>query len=204
MVYFISFLAYCIGSINFAILIGKWKFGTDIRKHGSGNAGATNSARVLGKKMGILVLLGDAAKGAIACTLPLLFSVDMHPLYAGCFAVIGHCFPLFAGFKGGKAVATTAGVFLFVDPILFLSTYLGFIAIVYVTKYVFIGSLSIGPIAMLYAYLFEPSYIPLFAIFSILMIVLHRSNISNFYHKQEPKINDKSLEKDKIKPKEKD
>lgn len=201
MVYFISFLAYCIGSINFAILIGKWKFGTDIRKHGSGNAGATNSVRVLGKKMGLLVLLGDAGKGALACSLPLLFSFDMHPLYAGCFAVLGHCFPLFAGFKGGKAVATTAGVFLFVDPLLFLCTYVGFVLIVYITKYVFLGSLSIGLLAILYSYMTESSHISLFIIFSILMVFLHRSNIYNFYHKKEPKINDKRIKKDRIQQK---
>lgn len=118
MTLFIFISAYLLGSIPFALVVGKLFFQADIRNHGSGNLGATNSVRILGKKAGLMVLSGDVSKGALAASLPILFHLDIEPLYVGFVAVIGHCFPIFAGFKGGKAVATTFGVLLFVNPLL--------------------------------------------------------------------------------------
>ncbi len=112
MTLFIVVLSYLIGSIPTALIFGRVFFHIDIREHGSNNPGATNTLRVLGKKAAILVLLVDVGKGALAALLPTLFQADISPLYPGLIAVIGHCFPLFAGFRGGKAIATTAGALL--------------------------------------------------------------------------------------------
>ena len=108
----IVILSYLLGSIPFALIIGKIGYRVDVREHGSGNLGTTNTFRVLGKKAGILVLLGDMGKGFIAALLPLLFGSEMSLLLAGIPAVVGHSYPIFAKFKGGKSVATSGGVLL--------------------------------------------------------------------------------------------
>ena len=113
--------------------------------------GATNTLRVLGKKAAIVVLLVDVGKGALAALLPIIFQVEISPLYPGLIAVIGHCFPLFAGFRGGKAIATTAGALLVANIWLFLIAYICFFLVIYITKYVFFGSLSVGLVLFLYA-----------------------------------------------------
>lgn len=194
--------SYLIGSFPTALIIGRVFYGIDIRKHGSQNPGATNSIRVLGKKAGIAVLLLDIGKGALAACLPYLLMMDINPLYTGLIAVVGHCFPIFAGFRGGKAIATTAGTLLVANPLLFLITYITFILVVFLTKYVFIGSISVGITILLYAVMSsEVNHDWLFVLFLILLIFLHRSNIINFIQHKEPKINDKNVKKDRINPK---
>ena len=123
----LALFAYILGSIPFGLWVGKWGYGIDIREHGSGNLGATNSFRILGMKAGIIVTLGDILKGTAATSLPHWFHADVHPLIIGVIAVIGHIFPLFARFKGGKAVATATGVFLFLTP---LGVFVGFVMFV--------------------------------------------------------------------------
>ncbi|PLR70881.1 glycerol-3-phosphate 1-O-acyltransferase PlsY [Bacillus sp. UMB0728] len=191
--------AYLIGSIPTALLIGRWLFQIDIREHGSNNPGATNTVRVLGKRAGIAVLLIDAGKGALAAGLPLLLHTDLDPLYTGLIAVAGHCFPIFAGFRGGKAIATTAGVLLVANAWMFLAAYAAFVGVIYATKYVFFGSISVG-IALFIFSLFQPGWTHelIFFFFTIFLIILHRSNISNFRQNKEPKINDKNLKNDRI------
>ena len=202
MTLFILILAYIIGSIPTALIVGRIFFQIDIREHGSHNPGATNTLRVLGKRAAIAVLLVDVGKGALAALLPVLFQVDFSPLYPGLIAVIGHCFPIFAGFRGGKAIATTAGALLVANIWLFLIAYISFFLVIYITKYVFFGSISVGLALFLYT-MIEPGYENdlLFFIFLLLLIFLHRSNIRNFIDKKEPKITDKSLAKDRIIPK---
>ena len=118
MIYAIIFiLAYLLGSIPSGLIVGKVFYNTDIREHGSGNLGGTNTFRVLGVKAGLIVTIADILKGTLSASLPFLFSQfttipDIHPLLVGVFAVIGHMYPIFAGFRGGKAVATSAGVIL--------------------------------------------------------------------------------------------
>lgn len=102
MVWLLILTSYLIGSIPTALIVGKLVFGVDIRDHGSKNPGATNTLRVLGKGSAIIVVLVDIGKGALAASLPLYFNLDVDPLYFGLVAVIGHCFPIFAGFRGGK------------------------------------------------------------------------------------------------------
>ena len=202
MTLFILILAYIIGSIPTALIVGRIFFQIDIREHGSHNPGATNTLRVLGKRAAIAVLLVDVGKGTLAALLPVLIQADLSPLYPGLIAVFGHCFPIFAGFRGGKAIATTAGALLVANIWLFLIAYISFFLVIYITKYVFFGSISVGLALFLYA-MIDPSYENdlLFFIFLLLLIFLHRSNIRNFIDKKEPKITDKSLAKDRIIPK---
>ena len=198
----IFILAYLIGSIPTALFVGRVFFHIDIREHGSHNPGATNTLRVLGKRAALVVLFVDVGKGALAALLPVLFQMDLSPLYLGLVAVMGHCFPIFAGFRGGKAIATTAGALLVANIWLCLIAYISFFLVIYWTKYVFLGSISVGFILFLYA-LIEPGNENdlLFFIFLLLLIFLHRTNIRNFIDKKEPKINDKSLAKDRVIPK---
>lgn len=191
--------AYLFGSIPTALIVGKLFFKIDIRDHGSNNPGATNTLRVLGKRAAILVLVIDAGKGILAAALPLLLHTDSNPLFAGLIAVIGHCFPIFAGFRGGKAIATTAGVLLFVNPWMFLTAYITFFAVIFISKYVFFGSLSVGLVMLVYSFFEEGwKHEIIFFLFILLLIYLHRSNIRNFMAGIEPKINNKNLKNDRI------
>jgi acyl phosphate:glycerol-3-phosphate acyltransferase len=194
--------AYLIGSIPTALLVGKYFFNVDIRDHGSKNPGATNTLRVMGKRAAVIVLLVDVAKGMLAASLPLLLDVPVNPLYAGLIAVIGHCFPIFAGFRGGKAIATTAGALLIVDIGMFLAVYLTFFTVILITKYVFMGSISVGFAILVYSFVSTENYEPLlFIAFILLLFFLHRSNIRSFMNGTEPKINDRNAKKDRIPPK---
>ncbi|NAP01649.1 glycerol-3-phosphate acyltransferase, partial [Halomonas sp. MG34] len=107
-----AIVAYLLGSIPTALIVGKLGYNLDIREHGSGNLGATNTFRVLGFKAGSIVIVTDILKGTTATLIPLLFDADVYRLIIGLFAVIGHTYPLFAKFKGGKAVATSGGIIL--------------------------------------------------------------------------------------------
>lgn len=195
-------LAYLIGSIPTALIVGRIAYGIDIRNHGSHNPGATNTLRVLGKKAAVVVLLVDVGKGALAALLPALFQLNIDPLYIGLLAVVGHCFPVFADFRGGKAIATTAGVLLITNVWMFLIAYLAFFIMIMATKYVFIGSISVG-LALLLLSMYESNdtYIFTFILFVVFLLFLHRSNIQNFMNKTEPKITDKKLKNDRIPPK---
>jgi acyl phosphate:glycerol-3-phosphate acyltransferase len=198
-VYFLA--AYLIGSFPTALIIGKLVYGVDIREHGSNNPGATNTLRVFGKAAAVFVLIFDLGKGALAASLPLLFSIPAEPLYLGLVAVMGHCFPVFAGFRGGKAIATTAGTLLIASFPMLVIAYVSFFLIILVTKYVFLGSISVGLSLFIYS-LFVPTegLTMLFGGFTLLLIYLHRSNIRNIILGIEPKINDKNLKKDRIPP----
>ncbi|WP_409273296.1 glycerol-3-phosphate 1-O-acyltransferase PlsY [Neobacillus sp. SCS-31] len=194
-------IAYLIGSIPTALIVGKLMYGVDIREHGSNNPGATNTLRVMGKKAAMFVLAVDAGKGALAASIPVFFPFGGDPLYLGMVAVLGHCFPIFAGFRGGKAIATTAGVLLATSLPMFLAAYVSFILITYITKYVFFGSISVGLSLFVYSFIFpEAGYSLLFGCFTLLLVYLHRSNIRNLILGIEPKINDKNIKKDRIPP----
>lgn len=161
----------------------------DVREFNSKNLGATNSLITLGIKAGLLVALGDIGKGVFAAALPTMLNVDVDPIYVGAFAIIGHCFPVFAGFRGGKAVATTIGVLLFSVPWLSLFAVFIFFTATYISKYLFIGSLSMGfSLSMSYLALNDLNKSMLFLGLFLLMIYLHRSNINNFIHKREIKV----------------
>ncbi|EKN71533.1 putative glycerol-3-phosphate acyltransferase PlsY [Neobacillus bataviensis LMG 21833] len=194
--------SYLIGSVPTALIVGKLVFGVDIRDHGSKNPGATNTLRVLGKKSAIFVLIIDLAKGALATYLPIHFHLNAEPLYFGLMAVVGHCFPIFAGFRGGKAIATTAGALLMANLPLLIIAYVTFFLVIFLSKYVFFGSISVGLSMLVYAFISPSLELELiFLLFSLFLIFLHRSNIRNFILGIEPKINDKNLINDRIPPK---
>ena len=135
-------LAYLLGSIPSGVWIGKLFFKKDIRQHGSGNTGTTNTFRVLGKTAGIVVLLMDILKGTLATCLPMIFHLSgINPLGFGVCAILGHTFPIFAGFKGGKAVATSAGMLLGFNPVFFVYSCIIFIVSLFCTSMVSLSSM---------------------------------------------------------------
>jgi acyl phosphate:glycerol-3-phosphate acyltransferase len=202
MLWLLLLSSYLIGSIPTALIVGKLIFGVDIRDHGSKNPGATNTLRVLGKGSAIIVVLVDIGKGALAAYLPLYFNLDVEPLYFGLMAVVGHCYPIFAGFRGGKAIATTAGTLAVANFPLALIAYAAFFLVIFLTKYVFFGSLSVGLSLLIYSYISpDIKFELIFLFFTLFLTYLHRSNIRNLILGIEPKINDKNLINDRIPPK---
>lgn len=134
-------LAYLLGSIPSGVWIGKLFFHKDIRDYGSGNTGTTNTFRVLGRQAGAIVFLMDLLKGTLATCLPLIFHLNINPLWFGLIAVIGHTLPIFAGFKGGKAVATSAGMLLGYSPLFFFYSLLFFLIVLYLSSMVSVASI---------------------------------------------------------------
>lgn len=188
--------AYLIGSIPSALWIGKIFYKIDIRQHGSGNLGTTNTFRVLGKKPGIAVLLIDILKGTTAVLLPLLpifAQSTVHPLILGIVAVAGHMFPIFAKFRGGKAVATSAGVILGYNLPLFLVLLAVFLISLKTTKMVSLTSMITATAAMIYVTIFwiVTGNFALFILISFLAAFIfyrHRENIVRIKNGTEPKI----------------
>lgn len=189
-------LTYLIGSIPSGLWIGKLFYKTDIREHGSGNLGATNTFRILGKKAGIVVTLMDILKGTIATLLPsLAYFADsgIHPLVAGALAVVGHMFPVFAKFRGGKAVATSAGVVLGYHWPIFIILFIAFILCLKVSKMVSFSSMFASVVAFVYAIIytfFEQDYFLLIIITILAAFIFyrHRSNIIRIKSGTEPKV----------------
>lgn len=188
-------LAYLLGSLPSGLIIGKIFYKTDIREHGSGNLGGTNTFRTLGVKAGMAVTIADILKGTLAASLPFLFGNDFHPLITGMVAVIGHMYPVFAGFRGGKAVATSGGVLLFYTPVMFVIILSILLLCLYITKYVSLASMLSAIAAVIYALVVRNEQneldIPLIIIVGILATFVfyrHRANIGRIYNKTEPKI----------------
>lgn len=188
--------AYLIGSIPSGLWIGRLFFNTDIREHGSGNLGATNTFRVLGKKAGLVVTIMDVLKGTAAVLLPLIpffANTGVHPLILGIIAVTGHMFPIFAGFRGGKAVATSAGVVLGYAPMLFAILFVVFFTTLKLSKIVSLTSMVAASVALIYSivYYFVTGdyalFILIFFLFSFIMY-RHRANIQRIKDGTEPKV----------------
>lgn len=183
-------MAYLLGSIPSGLWIGRKFFQIDIRQYGSGNLGATNSFRILGKKAGTIVLLMDLLKGSISVLL--LKQMDLHgisPLIIALFAVIGHTYPLFANFKGGKAVATFAGVILAYQPVLFLIGLGIFILTLAISKMVSFTSMLTISIGVLLSLYFQDMVLTTIALFAdIFIIYRHRTNIQRILNGTEAKV----------------
>lgn len=191
MIFLVLLLAYLIGSIPSGLLIGKIFHGIDIREHGSGNLGATNSFRTLGVKAGLIVTIMDVLKGTIATLLPLFLNVDLHPLIPGTAAVIGHMFPIFAGFRGGKAVATSGGILLGYAPLLFIGMFFIFFISLYFSKYVSLSSMITALVALITSFFYKGFDLPLVIVITILTIFIfyrHRANIKRIMNGTEPKV----------------
>jgi glycerol-3-phosphate acyltransferase PlsY len=182
-------LSYLIGSISFALVIGKIFYKKDIRNYGSGNLGATNAYRVLGIKAGVIVALADILKGTFACLLPLLLGSTVNPIVCGLLAIVGHIFSVFASFKGGKAVATTTGVFLFLAPVGVFVGFVVFVVTLLFTKYVSLSSILASIALFIYSLMFEDNVIiALTLLISVSIIILHRQNIKKIVSGTESKI----------------
>lgn len=188
--------AYVIGSIPSGLWIGRLFFNTDIRQHGSGNLGATNTFRILGKKAGIVVTVIDVFKGTFAVLLPMIpyFSdTYIHPLILGIIAAVGHMLPIFAGFRGGKAVATSAGVILGYSWPLFVLLFVVFFTTLKLSKIVSLTSMVSAFVALIYSivYYFVTGdyalFILVFFLFSFIMY-RHRANIQRIKNGTEPKV----------------
>lgn len=190
------FIAYLLGSIPSGLWIGQAFFKINIREHGSGNTGTTNTFRILGKKAGTVVFLIDFLKGTLAALLPIIFHAQgISPIVFGLMAVLGHTFPIFAQFKGGKAVATSAGMLLGVAPAFCLYLILIFASSLYLTSMVSFSSVLAAALAILGALLFPaigiilPSYDWLFTVIIVFLgsfvIVRHKENIQRILKKEE-------------------
>ncbi|MEA1887422.1 MAG: glycerol-3-phosphate 1-O-acyltransferase PlsY [Bacteroidota bacterium] len=193
----ICMVAYGLGSIPTAVWAGKLFHNIDIREHGSGNAGATNTIRVLGWASGIPVLIIDIGKGWLAAGLPAMLKlvgpgsselINMQ-IITGVIAIFGHVFPVFAGFKGGKGVASTFGVLLALHPLVTVLCMAVFLAVLLVTGYVSISSISAGIAFPLISLVFFESPSVMFTIFAILialaLIITHKKNISRLLKGEE-------------------
>lgn len=186
-------IAYLLGSIPFALVVGRIGYKIDVREHGSGNLGATNAFRVLGTKAGIIVTLADILKGTIATLIPLValtfVDIEVNRLIIGIFAVLGHTYPIFAKFKGGKAVATSGGIILGVNPLLFLAILFTFILTLFLFKYVSLASMLTGVIASIISFFMHDVLLfVLILILTVFVIYRHRDNIKRIINKTEPKI----------------
>ncbi len=177
--YLILILAYLLGSIPFGVVLARAR-NINLRSEGSGNIGATNVARVLGRKAGLLTLLGDLAKGAVAVAIADRWMAD--PAWvalAGLLAFLGHLYSVFLGFKGGKGVATGLGIFLYLMPLAAASSVAVFAVALWGTKFVSVGSIAAALVLPLAGIAFKMPlpYIALSAVMGGLVVFKHRDNI---------------------------
>ena len=202
-------IAYVLGSIPNALWVGKTFKNIDVREHGSKNTGSTNAARVLGAKLGIFTLILDILKGALPTYLGIVLGANLLTritgidkldiIVIGMAAILGHTFSLFLKFKGGKAVATTLGVFLVLVPYAILILLVVFFVIFGLTKYVSLASV-ISAVALPIAVYFTTRHIPLTIlgiIIGLLVIIRHKENIKRLINGTESKLSFSKDKKDK-------
>lgn len=205
----IAVISYLLGSLNFGVILSKCFQKDDVRTHGSGNAGTTNMLRNYGKVWGVLTIIGDMAKVAVAILIAfgILKATHLYDLlcefggntdiliksFAGLFCVLGHIFPCFFSFKGGKGVATSGGMVFMIDWRIALILLAVFIIVVAVSKYVSLGSISMAFLYPVMIALFYKSIVITIvaALFAVIVITAHRSNIKKLITHTENKITDK-------------
>ena len=182
-------VGYLLGSIPSGLIIGKLMSGIDIREHGSGNLGGTNAFRVLGLKGGLIVTSADIVKGIIPAYIGLVLLGEWGAIIAGIASLLGHAFPLFAGFKGGKSVATAVGVFLVLMPYTIVVAAIVFFTTLFTTRYVSLASM-LGAVALAIASIALGQSV-LMIITSILVVIFlvyrHRENIKRILNGTESK-----------------
>jgi glycerol-3-phosphate acyltransferase PlsY len=185
-------VAYLLGSVSFAVLLVRAATGTDIRTSGSGNAGATNVLRAHGKKLALVVALLDVGKGAAAVALMRLVTAD--PFWAaaaGLAAVLGHVFPVFYRFRGGKGVATAIGAFLLLAPLALLCSLAVFVAVVAATRYVSLGSVIamvlLPPLAGLLFHAPRP-VVTAAGVVALVVVLKHLGNLKRLARGEERKL----------------
>ena len=194
------FIAYLIGSIPTALIISRKFFGIDIREYGSGNMGATNTFRIMGSKYGTIVMCIDILKGMSAVALYIFIPLYVHSEWdrtnfmvaLGLAAVLGHIFPIFADFKGGKGVATLFGMILAVQPVIAASCVGVFLLVLFLTRYVSLSSILAGimlPICVLWIWNDDVAVYRIFAVLVSLMILFtHQKNIIKLLRGNESRV----------------
>lgn len=209
----IPVISYLLGSLNFGVILSRRLENDDVRNHGSGNAGTTNMLRNYGKKMAVLTIIGDMLKVVVAICIALLIKnyassgifeyfltegtdVDVDrvvKMYAGLFCVLGHIFPCFFGFKGGKGVATAGGMVFVIDWRIALILLAVFAVTLLVTKYVSLGSIIMATLFPIFIYIFYSDIAStiLAAVFTVIVVTAHRENIKKLVNHTERKITDK-------------
>jgi glycerol-3-phosphate acyltransferase PlsY len=191
MLYLFIIISYLIGSLPTGLLLARAAGGGDIRKAGSGNIGATNVTRLLGKKLGLITLLGDVLKAAIPMLAVYWYfahtglaisaqEVDLAVSLCGGAAFLGHIFPVYLKFKGGKGVATALGVFIILEPVAVLISLFLFIGIVYVSGFVSVGSLLVSALMTLWIWLLggSPNHVFLAFFIAVFIWLKHMDNIN--------------------------
>lgn len=196
---FFGIIAYLFGSIPTAVWLGKSKYGIDVREHGSKNAGATNTFRVLGKKPGVVVLIIDILKGFLAVTLPFFFydqgqdEIVNVQLVCAISAILGHIFPVLANFKGGKGVATSLGAVIGLHPAAAGICIAIFLVVFISSNYVSLGAICAGisfPLMVILVFKVSSFWLGLFSMVLALAVVLsHRKNIKRLINREENKMN---------------
>ena len=196
----IFLITYLVGSINFGLILGYIQ-GLDLRSQGSGNAGATNALRILGARSGIFVFSGDALKGYLALYLcesivaqteTLLFSPSDYLFLSLIFALIGHCYPIWFNFRGGKGAATALGAFLFIDPYFIIFPIIGFFIMFLISRFVGLSTISAFLILFLQTFFIDHGIHHNLHLFSLVIFIFiiytHRSNIQSMYKGIEAKL----------------
>lgn len=186
----LAFLAgYGLGSIPFGLILTRYAGAGDLRQIGSGNIGATNVLRTGRKGLAFTTLLLDLAKGGLPAALGYAWYGPDVAVLAGAGAIVGHCFPIWLGFRGGKGVATAAGVVLGLTPLVFLLILVGFVVVVWLTRWVSLGSITAAALAPLLAWLLghvQPA--ELYLAVAALIVVKHRENIGRLLRGQENRL----------------
>lgn len=215
----IAIVSYLLGSLNFGVILSNHVKKDDVRNHGSGNAGTTNMLRNYGKGIALMTIIGDMLKVFIAIAVAFLIvryspallgntgeislqSLDANMFVkslAGFFCVLGHIFPCYFRFKGGKGVATAGGMVFAIDWRIALILLAVFIIIVAVTKYVSLGSIIMAILYPVFIFIFHRSIVltVIAAVFTVVVIAAHKENIKKLIHHTESKIDFKSKKKDK-------
>lgn len=216
---FIAILSYLLGSLNFGVILSNKLKKDDVRNHGSGNAGTTNMLRSYGKGIALLTIIGDMLKVFAAIYLSIAIfnyvpvtlneidggyfnTIDLNMLlksFSGFFCVLGHIFPCYFKFKGGKGVATSGGMVFAIDWRIALILLAIFIVIVLITKYVSLGSIIMAILYPVFIFLFHKSIVLtlIAAVFTIIVVAAHRENVVKLIKHKENKIDFKSKKENK-------
>lgn len=191
----LGLFSYLIGSIPFSYLIPKWIGRIDIRLHGSGNTGTTNVVRTLGLKVGVIAFVGDFIKGVLPTILGGLLLGETGSIIGGAMSVIGHCYPVWLGFKGGKGVATSAGVLVVLMPLIFFTLLAGQFIIIALTRYMSLASIISALMLPVLVFAFsKPISILWFSIgLGAFVIWRHRANLIRLIRGTETKLGKKKL-----------
>lgn len=186
----LCFLSYFLGSLNFSLIISKYIYHDDIRKYGSGNAGTTNMLRTFGRRAAAMTFVGDAVKAIISCAYGYCLLGYIGATIAGFFCILGHIFPIYYHFKGGKGIVTVAFMILMLDPLVFLVLFTIYVILIIGTRLVSLASIMCSMLYPLILYRFEgPGTQVIFAFLSAALVVfMHKDNMMRILNRKEPRI----------------